>query len=194
MSVTYFKILSGGEAVDAGLMWLQWNTRHGCLMACEPSAAHYAQSRDGSTVYRFGWLNPLPAGAPVYPTVEAKIIDFSEYDDITAALDGGETVPESDDPEPDPSPEPEPEPTPDPTRPMTVQEMREKIAELTALVMNGPVPFTAEKSYQQGDVIEKGQHVYIAGQTIVPGETVAPGINCTETTVADVLNAIQTQI
>lgn len=196
MSSSYFKVLSGNEAVDAGSMWLAWNIRHRCLMACEPRAAHYAQSRDGFTIYRFAWLNPLPDGAPIYPTVEARTIDFQEYDEIIALLDAGETIPEPDEPEPEPEPAVEPEPFAgvEPDRPMSVQEMRERIAELTALVMNESTPFAAEKSYQQGDIITHGARTYIASQVIVEGETVTPGINCVETTIADVLNAIQTQI
>ena len=76
---------------------------------------------------------------------------------------------------------------------MTVQEMREKIAELTARVMNESLPFTAEQTYQAGDIIANGARVYTADQVIVTGETVSPGINCTETTIANVLNTIQAQ-
>lgn len=191
--MTYFKVIANGAAVDAGWMWLKWNARHKCLMACEPNAANYAQSYDGATVYRFGWLNPLPDGAPVYPTVEAAIIDAQEYDDLIAALDGGETVPEPVEPEPEPEPTPEPEPAPEPDRPMTVAEMREKIAKLTALVMNEAAPFTAQKTYQAGEIITDGARVYIANQVIVKDETVRPGVNCAETTIADVLNALQAE-
>lgn len=191
--MTYFKVIAEGAAVDAGRMWLQWNARHKCLMACEPNAAHYAQNYNDSAIYRFGWLNPVPDGAPVYPTVEAAIIDAQEYDDLIAVLDGGETVPEPPEPEPEPEPAPEPEPEPQPERPMTVAEMREKIAELTAIVMNEAVPFTAAKTYQAGEIITDGSRVYIAGEVIVKGETVRPGVNCQETTIADVLNAMQAE-
>lgn len=132
--MTYFKVIENGAAVDAGQMWLQWNERHGCLMACEPREAHYAQSYDGETIYRFGWLNLLPDGAPSYPVAEASIIDAQEYEDLMAVLPEGETVPEP----PEPGPEPggddtEPEPGGDdtePEHPMTIAEMRQRIREL----------------------------------------------------------------
>jgi len=54
-------------------------------------------------------------------------------------------------------------------------------------------PFTAEKPYQAGEIITDGARVYIANQVIVQGETVIPGVNCTQTTVADVLNALQSK-
>ena len=76
--MTYFKVIENQAAVDAGCMWLQWNTRHNLLMACETREAHYAQSYDGQTIYRIGWLNPLPDGAPVFPVVEARIIEKQE--------------------------------------------------------------------------------------------------------------------
>lgn len=128
--MTYYKIIRDGEAVDAAHTFLRWDTRHTCLMACEPEAASYVQSYDGEHVYRVGWLNPLPEGAPVYETVECKIIDEQEYEDLRAVMDEGETVPEPVEPEdggevtpPEPEPDVEPE-----DRPMTVREMREKIA------------------------------------------------------------------
>ena len=126
----YFKVIQGGEAVDAGEVFLYWNTRHRCLMACEASQANYGQSHDGATVYRIGWLNPLPEGAPVYPTVDAREIDAQEYADLIEVLDDGETVPEPDEPEPQPEPANPDDPEPEPEHRMTVQEMREKIAEL----------------------------------------------------------------
>ena len=190
--MTFFKVISGNEAVDAGFMFLQWNARHACLMACEPNTAHFAQSYDGKTVYRFGWLNPVPEGAPVLPTVEARIIDAQEYEDLITVLDGGETVPEPPVPEPDPEPRPDPDPDPE-EKPMSVQEMREKIQKLTEAVLNESKPFQADRTYQAGDIIAYGARVYIAGQVIVKNETVQPGVNCMETTIANVLNTMQAQ-
>lgn len=177
--MTYFKVIANGAAVDAGWMWLQWNARHQCLMACEPNAAHWAQSYDGSTVYRFGWLNPVPNGAPEYPTVEAAIIDAQEYDDLIAVLDGGETVPEPVEPEPEPEPAPEPEPEPE-DRPMSVREMREKIAELTSM--------TAKDNYPQGSYFVLHDEVYRATDPITKGSKIRPGYNCEKKTLDEFLN------
>lgn len=127
--MTYFKVIRDGSAVDAGWMFLRWNARHQCLMVCEPRDAHYVQNYTETAIYRPGWLNPLPDGAPTYPTVEAAIINETEYEELIESLDGGEPVPEPPEPQPEPEPEPEPEPQPEPEPRMTIQEMREKIAE-----------------------------------------------------------------
>ena len=194
--MTYFKIIENGQAVDAGWMWLKWNPKHKCLMVCEPREAQYAQSYKETAIYHFGWLNPLPDGAPVYPTAEGAIIDPDEYNDLVEILDDGETVlepVEPDEPGGGEGQESEPgEPEPE-DKPMTVAQMRQKIAELEAAVLNASTPFPAPKTYQTDEIITKGSRVYIANQVIVKGETVTPGINCTETSVEQVLNALQAQ-
>lgn len=132
--MTYFKIIDNGQAVDAGWMWLQWNTKHKCLMACEPREAHYVQNYTETAVYRFGWLNPLPDGAPMYPAADGAIIDADEYNDLIEILDDGGTAPEPDEPGPEPDEpggdEPEPGDDTEPERPMTIAEMRQRIREL----------------------------------------------------------------
>lgn len=132
--MTYFKIIDNGQAVDAGWMWLRWNTKHKCLMACEPREAHYVQNYTETAVYRFGWLNPLPDGAPMYPAADGAIIDADEYNDLIEILDDGGTAPEPDEPGPEPDEpggdEPEPGDDTEPERPMTIAEMRQRIQEL----------------------------------------------------------------
>lgn len=132
--MTYFKIIDNGQAMDAGWMWLRWNTKHKCLMACEPREAHYVQNYTETAVYRFGWLNPLPDGAPMYPAADGAIIDADEYNDLIEILDDGGTAPEPDEPGPEPDEpggdEPEPGDDTEPERPMTIAEMRQRIREL----------------------------------------------------------------
>ena len=167
--MTYFKVIENQAAVDAGYLWLRWNARHQCLMACEPREANYAQSYDGKTIYRIGWLNPIPDGAPVYPLVEAKIIDAQEYAELIEILPD-EPVPEPPEPEPEPDPDPDPEPEPDPERPMSIQEMREKIQELTSM--------TAKQNYPKGTYFVLHDVVYQAVRAIEKGTEVKPGYNC----------------
>lgn len=52
-------------------------------------------------------------------------------------------------------------------------------------------PFTAPEAYQKGELFTHNGRVFMADATIVKGETVTPGANCTETNVADALNALQ---
>lgn len=128
--MTYFKIISDDSAVDAGFLWLKWDARHGFLVCCEPHEAHYAESYNEQSIYRVEWLNPLPPGAPSYPTAKAVVIDAVQYDELVATLSSGETVPElgpvqeTSDPIPDTGSDHEQQ------RPMTVAEMRVKLMEL----------------------------------------------------------------
>lgn len=174
--MTYFKIIDNGEAVDAGWMWLRWNAKHQCLMVCEPREAYYVQNYTETAIYRLGWLNPLPNGAPMYPAAEGAIIDAQEYDELIASLDGGETVPEPPEPEPEPEP-PEPEPEPQPERPMTVAEMREKILELTSM--------EAKENYAKGTYFVMHDVIYQATRPIVKGTEVKPGYNCAKKSLGD---------
>ena len=174
--MTYFKIIDNGEAVDAGWMWLRWNAKHQCLMVCEPREAYYVQNYTETAIYRLGWLNPLPNGAPMYPAAEGAIIDAQEYDELIASLDGGETVPEPPEPEPEPEP-PEPEPEPQPERPMTVAEMREKILELTSM--------EAKENYSKGAYFVMHDVIYQATRPIVKGTEVKPGYNCAKKSLGD---------
>lgn len=174
--MTYFKIIDNGEAVDAGWMWLRWNAKHQCLMVCEPREAYYVQNYTETAIYRLGWLNPLPNGAPMYPAAEGAIIDAQEYDELIAALDGGETVPEPPEPEPEPEP-PEPEPEPQPERPMTVAEMRAKILELTSM--------EAKENYSKGTYFVMHDVIYQATRPIVKGTDVKPGYNCAKKSLGD---------
>ena len=175
--MNYFKVIENGAAMDAGCMWLQWNARHRCLMACETRLAHYAQSYDGATVYRIGWLNPLPDGAPEYPLVEAAIIDAQEYEDLIAVLPEGETVPEP--PEPGPDPEPTPEPEPEPERPMSIAEMRAAIAELTSM--------TAKEDIPKGSYFVLHDEVYLAVKSIEKGSEIRPFYNAEKKTLDDLI-------
>lgn len=174
--MTYFKIIDNGEAVDAGWMWLRWNAKHQCLMVCEPREAYYVQNYTETAIYRLGWLNPLPNGAPMYPAAEGAIIDAQEYDELIASLDGGETVPEPPEPEPEPEP-PEPEPEPQPERPMTVAEMREKILELTSM--------KAKDNYAKGTTFVMHDAIYQATRGIEKGAEVKPGYNCVQKSLGD---------
>lgn len=171
--MTYFKIIDNGEAVDAGWMWLRWNAKHQCLMVCEPREAYYVQNYTETAIYRLGWLNPLPNGAPMYPAAEGAIIDAQEYDELIASLDGGETVPEPPEPEPEPEP-PEPEPEPQPERPMTVAEMRAKILEIEA----ERTSMTARENYPQDAIFVLHDVIYQAIKAIPKGAEIVPNLNC----------------
>ena len=71
-------------------------------------------------------------------------------------------------------------------------ELNRTKAELAeALGRNEATPFTAETDYQAGEIISKGARMYVTTQVIVKGETVTPGVNCEETTMADVITSLK---
>ena len=127
----YYKVISNGLVIDANYVWLKWQTKHRILLGCEPHEANYIQSFDQAHVWRVQWLNPVPAGAPTFETVEAVEILEEEYLEIRKQLDDGfevvvpEEIPEEEIPE-DTTPE-----TPS-IDVMTPEEMRRKIVYLEA--------------------------------------------------------------
>lgn len=132
----YYKVIRDGVIVDAGEIWLRWQEKNRILISCAPEDAQFIMSHDGADIWRVQWLNPAPAAAGSYETVEAALIDQQEYLDLRAVLDDGETVPIPDPvvPEPDTELLPDEEPGQEEDHPMTVQQMREKLAEQDATI------------------------------------------------------------
>ena len=101
----YYKVISNGLVIDANYVWLKWQTKHRILLGCEPHEANYIQSSDQTHVWRVQWLNPVPADAPTFETVEAVEISEEEYLEIRKQLDDGfevvvpEEIPEEEIPE-----------------------------------------------------------------------------------------------
>lgn len=129
----YYKVISNGVVIDANYVWLKWQTKHRILLGCEPHEANYIQSSDQAHVWRVRWLNPVPADAPTFETVEAVEISEEEYIEIRKQLDDGfeivvpEEIPEEEIPEDTTTETPSVEV-------MTPEEMRRKIVYLeTAL-------------------------------------------------------------
>lgn len=188
--MTYYKIIRDGEIIGAGCNFMKWFPRTRRFAICDMQIAECVHDTVSETLYHADWLKNVPQEATMRPAEAiVTIIDAAEYDEIIEQLVDGETIPI--DPEPEPEPTPEPEPEPEPEHRMTVQEMREKIEELTAMVMTEAKSFAAERTYQSGEILTDGSKVYIANHVIVQGETVTPGLNCTETSIAAVLNALQ---
>ena len=127
--MTYYKIIQNDTVIDANCVFLRWIAKHRRLMVCEPKDAEFVQSYDQTKFYHDNWLRPAPAGVPAYESAQIIVIDATEYDEIRALLDDGEEVPHiPDDPEPPVPVDPDEPVNPD-DRPMTIAEMRAKIAE-----------------------------------------------------------------
>lgn len=128
----YYKIVQNGFVIGAGTMFLRWFPRQRRFMYCDLDEAEFVQDVITETLYHAQWLHNPPAGSYTVPEAQVTIIDSTEYDEIVAMLDGDENIPVEPEPEPEPEPtsEPEPSDTTQPERPITVQEMREKIAEM----------------------------------------------------------------
>lgn len=188
--MNYYKITKDQTVVGVGSQFYRWHDKTNRYMCCDLGKGECVQDTLSEVYYHDAWLRTLPATA--YPVENADVILISqeEYNELYEQLAGGEEIPFE---PPAPEPEPEPERQDEDDHIMTVQEMRERIAELTALVMNGSKPFTATKSYMKNEMIADGSRIYRATRAIVRGETVTPGENCEETSIAEVLTALQAQ-
>lgn len=192
-----YKIIQNQTIIGIGSMLVRWYDRTNRWGTSHLNDAMAIMDDISQQLYRATWMRAVPNGV-ISPSI-AEVIGISEeeYHELYDELSGGEIIPEPiPEPEPEPTPEPEPAPipTPDEETPMSIQEMREKIKQLTELVANETKPFTATKTYYTNDIIANGLKVYIANTVIIAGETVLPGVNCTETTIADVINTLQAEI
>lgn len=174
----YYKIVQNGLVIGAGTMFLRWYPQQQRFMYCDIEEAELAQDVITETLYHADWLRTVPEGAyDNAPEAQVMMIDATEYDEIIALLDGGEEIPVG--PEPEPEPEPQPEPEPEPVeRPMTVQEMREKIGELTSM--------TAKDNIPKGSYFVLHDEVYLAWYAIEKGAEIRPGRNCIKKSLDDI--------
>lgn len=129
--MTYFKIAKDGTVIDANINFLKWNSKHRCMFVCDVSEAEFAQSYDQTTIYHDNWLKPVPSAVTQYEVATVAVISATEYDEIRAMLDDGETIPDVPD---EPPVEPDDGQQDDDSddgedRPMTVAEMRQIITE-----------------------------------------------------------------
>lgn len=121
----YYKIIKDGIVIDAveGSPWV-CKGKHGYPVRCGPDRATGVLSHDSSIIYHIDGAAPLGD----YQDVIVADIGWQEYDELRALLDDGEEVPVPEPVIPEPEPEPEPAPEqPEQEKPMSVQEMREKI-------------------------------------------------------------------
>ena len=130
MDMTFYKIVRDGTVIDAGFIFLKWSERSHRLVVCDVNEAQFVQSFDQEHVYHTDWLKLAPTEAGDYETVEVVAVDATEYDEIRALLDDGETIPNEQAPFTEEPEEQSSEPEqPEPERPLTVQEMRQLIAD-----------------------------------------------------------------
>lgn len=103
----YYKVIANGTVIDANFVWLKWQEKNRILIGCDAEDAQFIQSTDQAHVWRVPWLNPVPAGAGEYETVEAVEITEEEYITIRQQLDDGFEVVEPEEPETPVEPDPE---------------------------------------------------------------------------------------
>lgn len=90
--MTYYKIISDSQIIDANSVFLKWQSKHDVLLVCDISEAQFIQSSDGETVWRAEWLNRLPdefEKSRYYPveSVDAAEIAEDEYTTLKEQLD-----------------------------------------------------------------------------------------------------------
>lgn len=172
----YYKIIDQGNVIGVGTMLLKWFASAGRFFYCDSlDEAEAVQDVLTEQLYRDDWLHKPPDGATQPRPATVTLIDAVEYDELYELLKDGEDVPV--DPEPEPEPQPQPEPEPEPEKPMTVQEMREKIAELISM--------TAKDNYAKGAYFVMHDVIYQATRAIERGTEVRPGYNCAKKSLGD---------
>ena len=125
----YFKIIQNGDIIGCGTNFIRWFPRVRRFAICDMEQAQGVQDSISGEKFHAEWLYDIPEVATyTFPTAEIVLIDADEYNDIYEELLDGEPIPIPE-PEPEPEPQPEPDPEVEPEPRMTVQEMREKIAE-----------------------------------------------------------------
>lgn len=134
--MTYYKIISQNQVIGVGHMFLRWNSKRNRFYYSDINDAHCVQDDLTSTPYHAEWLKTLPEGTQAVEEVVAHVINAQEYEDLYETLKGDEVVPFIPDPLPTAA-----EPTekivaaePRSEQPLTVQQMREKIAEQDAAI------------------------------------------------------------
>ena len=153
--MNYYKVIANGTVIDANFVFLKWQEKNKILIGCEAEEGQFIQSADQEHVWRVQWLNPAPAEAGEYETVEAVEITREEYIELRKLLDEGKTpeVPV----EPDNTPEPE---EPDPETPsesvMTPEEMRRRIVELEDALKTQEL----RNDFLEGCILEMSEVVY----------------------------------
>lgn len=130
----FYKIIRDSTVVGVGQMFLRWYPSKHDFYYCDIDDAERVQDIVTETLYHADWLRDAPSGADAAPEAEVIQISAVEYDELYEQLRDGEEIPAL---EPDPGQEPEPVPVAEPEpedRPMSVQEMREKIEELDEML------------------------------------------------------------
>ena len=125
--MTYYKIISQGQIIGVGTMFLKWNENKKDFYYAHIDEANCVQNIITQEFYYTNWLVPLPNNAPHIMSATVTIIDASEYDELYEQLKEDEPIPYIPPTPPTPEPEPEPEPVEPPEAPMTIQQMRDKI-------------------------------------------------------------------
>ena len=153
----YYKVIANGTVIDANFVWLKWQEKNRILIGCDAEDAQFIQSTVQAHVWRVPWLNPVPAGAGEYETVEAVEITEEEYITIRQQLDDGFEVVEPEEPETPVEPDPEEGTEETPTEPvMTPEEMRRKITQLEAALEEQ----TMTNEFLMGCLLEMSEVVY----------------------------------
>ena len=74
----------------------------------------------------------------------------------------------------------------------STQEVLEKrLAALEEIIAGSAANYIADRGIETGEVFSLGTRTYKATSAIATGETIVPGRNCTETTLAELINELK---
>lgn len=134
-AIQYYLIAKDDTIIGVGTLFLKWNDKYHQYMYCDLDDVECVQDNITGELYRDRWFRAEKPGADPVQSAEVEMIDAIRYDELYEQLNDGEIIQVIEEPE-NIIEEPAEEPAVDaePERKMTIQEMRDKIEELEALL------------------------------------------------------------
>ena len=132
----YFKVVQNKKVIDIGINFYLWSKKYRLYSCCDINKAQAAGGVIHEVMYHDDWLTNLPSDANNYCKAQIVLIEKEEFDELKELLEDGEPVIIEEKEE-----EVQTEKTDSITNIvdqyphlMTIQEMREKIIELSNTV------------------------------------------------------------
>lgn len=92
--MTFYKIVENNNIISVGCVFLKWNIKRHKFNICDVDEGQFVQTYDEKAIYRADWMKPAPNEASGFNVAKVIIINQTEYEDLKAMLDEGESIQE----------------------------------------------------------------------------------------------------
>ena len=137
-------------------------------------------SSNGAEIWHVEGWPAFPEGTDFDTVILEEFDDPDRYQEIIDAIRAGEDYSDFEEPEEPEEEEIHTEPTP-----------MERLAALEEIIAGSAANYIADRGIETGEVFSLGTRTYKATSAIATGETIVPGRNCTETTLAELINELK---